>query len=145
MLSQRDPRELLPLTEAEFHILLALMEKDQHGFGLMEMIKKRTEGKVSLGPATMYRSLEQLQKKGLIEETNQPPEEGRSRRPRYYYHITGMGRDVAKEQALRQAELIKDAVSRIIHNEMPEQQQPDTDTWAGLQVLKKLRLSHNSS
>jgi hypothetical protein len=56
-----------------------------------------------------------------------------------------MGRDVAKEQALRQAELIKDAVSRIIHNEMPEQQQPDTDTWAGLQVLKKLRLSHNSS
>jgi DNA-binding PadR family transcriptional regulator len=92
----------------------------------------------------MYRSLEQLQKKELIEETNQPPEEGRSRRPRYYYHITGLGRDVAKEQALRQAELIKDAVDRIIHTEMPEQQ-ANADTWAGLQILKKLSLSHNSS
>jgi DNA-binding PadR family transcriptional regulator len=144
MLSQREPRDLLPLTEAEFNILLALMEKDQHGFGLMEMIKKQTEGKVSLGPATMYRSLEQLQKKELIEETDQPPEEGRSRRPRYYYRITGLGREVAKEQALHQAELIEKAIHQIIHNEAPDQQ-PNTDTWDGLQLLRKLRPKYNSS
>jgi DNA-binding PadR family transcriptional regulator len=143
MPSQRDPRDL-PLTEAEFHILLALMERDQHGFGLMDMIKQRTEGKISLGPATMYRSLEQLQKKELIEETDQPPEEGRSRRPRYYYRITGLGREITKEQALHQAELITDAVNRIIHTELPEQQ-TDTDSWIGLQLLRKLRPKHNPS
>jgi DNA-binding PadR family transcriptional regulator len=37
-----------------FHILLALADKDRHGYEIMREVDERSEGKVRLGPGTLY-------------------------------------------------------------------------------------------
>ena len=41
---QRRPEELLPLTPAVFHILLALADGEKHGYAIMQEIGERTGG-----------------------------------------------------------------------------------------------------
>ncbi len=65
----RDPAELLPLTPAVFHILLALSSGECHGYGIMLEVNKVTGGQLHLGPGTLYRSIQRMLIDGLIEET----------------------------------------------------------------------------
>lgn len=53
----RDPEELLPLSPAVFHILLALADAERHGYGIIKEVEARTEGRVRRreGPATLAR------------------------------------------------------------------------------------------
>jgi len=43
--------QFLPLPQAMFHILVALAEKDQHGYAIMQDVAARTGGKLKLSPA----------------------------------------------------------------------------------------------
>ncbi len=54
--AKRDPEALLPLTSAVFYILLALADAERHGYGIMQEIALRTDGKVHMGPGTLYGS-----------------------------------------------------------------------------------------
>src|SRR2546426_996199 len=42
-------KQLLPLTPAVFHILLALADEDRHGYSIMQHVAKTTEGAVRMG------------------------------------------------------------------------------------------------
>jgi DNA-binding PadR family transcriptional regulator len=53
----RDPDELLPLTPAIFHILLALAGGECHGYGIMQQVADLTDEQTQLGPGTLYRSI----------------------------------------------------------------------------------------
>ena len=57
-----------PLTEATYYILLALQEPN-HGYGMMQMIERITEGQVEIGPGTLYGALGKLEKQGAIQAT----------------------------------------------------------------------------
>ena len=48
----RDPDDLLPLTPAIFHILLALAGGECHGYAIMQQVSDLTEGQTHLGPGT---------------------------------------------------------------------------------------------
>src|ERR1017187_3805846 len=50
------PRDFLPLHANWFHILLSLVGKEQHGYGIMQEVLERTNGAVRLWPATLYGS-----------------------------------------------------------------------------------------
>ncbi len=41
----RGPRDLLPLTPAVLHILLALADEERHGYGIMREVEERTGGR----------------------------------------------------------------------------------------------------
>src|SRR2546423_14086695 len=81
----RDPEELLPLTPAVFHILLALADGERHGYGVIKEVDARTEGKVRMGPGTLYGSIKRMLEEGMIEEAGERPgPELCDGGPRYY-------------------------------------------------------------
>ena len=80
-----------PLTPAVFHILLVLSGGEKHGYGIMKMVEADSQGKVAMGPGTLYGSLKRMLDSGLISEgdTRVDPEMDDQRR--IYYQITDRG------------------------------------------------------
>jgi DNA-binding PadR family transcriptional regulator len=107
-----DPRNLLPLTPAVFHIILALAERECHGYGIMLEVERLTQGQLRLGPGTLYRSIQRMLADGLIEERKDAldPEEVDERRR--YYRLTKLGLEVARAEAQRLSQLVKAARQR---------------------------------
>lgn len=54
-----------PMTEAMYYVLLALMHPN-HGYQLMQAIEEVSNGRVKMGPGTLYGVLSRMQKDGLI-------------------------------------------------------------------------------
>lgn len=102
-----DPESLLPLKPAVFHILLSLADGEHHGYGIMREIYERTEGKLRLGPSTLYRSIKQMLADHLIEELDERPDPALDDERRRYYRLTGFGRRVAEAETARLAALVK--------------------------------------
>jgi DNA-binding PadR family transcriptional regulator len=108
----RTPESFLPLTPAVFHILLALADRECHGYHIMQEVDERTEGRVRLGPGTLYGSIKRLLADGLIEETEERPDPEMDDQRRRYYRMTDFGFRVASAEADRLARLVKTARSR---------------------------------
>lgn len=91
-----------PLKPAELEVLLALAGGERHGYGIRKDAEARSGGKVRLGPGALYRALDGLLGRGLVEEagTEGGTESGEGRRRRYY-RITGEGREAAAAEARR--------------------------------------------
>ncbi len=105
-----DAGSLLPLMASEFQILLALADKERHGYGIMSEVKVRTGGQVILGPGTLYGTIKRMLKQGLMKEVaaeRRDPSLGEERRK--YYRLTSLGRELAQAEALRLAQLVRDA------------------------------------
>ena len=107
MAKDRNPDDFLPLTPAMFHILLALADQDRHGYEIMREVDERTEGKVRLGPGTLYGSIKRMLGDELIEELDERPDPEMDDERRRYYRLSGFGRRVAVAEAERLAGLVK--------------------------------------
>ena len=107
-----DPELYLPLTPAMFHILLALADRERHGYHIMQEVDERTEGKVRLGPGTLYGSIKRMLADGMIEETDERPDPELDDERRRYYRLTAFGYRVARAEAERLARLVKTARSK---------------------------------
>ncbi|HEV7893106.1 MAG TPA: PadR family transcriptional regulator [Pyrinomonadaceae bacterium] len=105
----RDPEELLPLSPAVFHVLLALADAERHGYGIIKEVEARTEGRVRLGPGTLYGSIKRMLEEGLIEESDERPDSALDDERRRYYRLTGFGRRVASAEAGRLEGLVASA------------------------------------
>jgi DNA-binding PadR family transcriptional regulator len=105
----RNPQDLLPLTPAMFHILLALADRERHGYHIMQEVEERTEGNVRLGPGTLYGSIKRMLADGWIEETEERPDPEMDDERRRYYRLTDFGYRVATAEAERLARLVKSA------------------------------------
>jgi len=113
MASLPDPiPQLLPLPTATFHILLALMDDDRHGYAIIQDVAVRTAGHVRIGAGTLYRSIQRMLDHGLLEEVRQRPAPELDDERRRYYRITAFGRKVARAEASRLAELLRLARAR---------------------------------
>jgi DNA-binding PadR family transcriptional regulator len=110
--SKQNPEELLPLTPAVFHILLALAGGEKHGYGIMQEVAALTDGKIRLGPGTLYGSIRRLLAGELIEETDERPDPEMDDERRRYYRLTGFGRQVATAEAERLLQLVRQAQLR---------------------------------
>lgn len=97
----------LPLTAVEFEILLALAERDRHGYAIMRAVEKRSIGRVTLHPGTLYRALSRMLSRGLTEELDDRPTTDDARRR--YYRLTPLGRRVATSEAQRLAQQVNAA------------------------------------
>lgn len=105
--AKREPETLLPLTPAVFHILLALADTERHGYGIMQEIALRTDGKVRMGPGTLYGSIKRMLADGLIEESGERPDPALDDERRRYYRLTEFGLRVAQAEARRLSDLVQ--------------------------------------
>ena len=96
-----------PLPPAVFHILLALADGDQHGYAIIRAISANTDGRVRIGPGTLYRSIQQMLEAGLLTEVSERPAPDEDDERRRYYRITALGRKVARAEAERLAGLVR--------------------------------------
>ena len=101
--------ELLPLKQAHYLILLALTEGDMHGYAIKKRIEERTRGRVRLGAGSLYRSLGQLEERGLVEGSDWRPEPRLDDERRTYLRLTELGRRVAGAETDRLASLVASA------------------------------------
>ena len=104
-----DPADLLPLQPAVFHILIALADRDRHGYSIMQDVAQRTGGKVQLSAGTLYSSIRRMLEQGLIEELRESPDPANTDERRRYYRLTRYGRRAAAAEAARLNELLTQA------------------------------------
>ena len=102
--------DFLPLKPHWFHVLLSLLDEEQHGYGIMQEVLERTSGKVRLWPATLYGTIRKLMEEHLIEEAGERPKSTQDDARRRYYRLTRLGRQVLTAESERLEELV-----RIIH------------------------------
>ena len=95
-----------------FHIMLALADKERHGYDIMREVDERSEGKVRLGPGTLYGSIKRMLSDGLIEELDSRPDPELDDERRRYYRLTDLGRRIAIAEAERLERLVKSARSK---------------------------------
>lgn len=99
----------LPLTPAVFHVLLALAGRERHGYAIMQEVEETTQGRVAMGPGTLYGTLKRLLRVGWIAESEERPDPRIDDRRRRYYRLTELGRRVAAAEAARLEEAVADA------------------------------------
>lgn len=106
------PGDMLPLTPAVFHILLALADGEKHGYSIMQEVTRITNGAIRMGPGTLYGTIKRMLDAGLIEETDERPDPALDDERRRYYRLTAFGERVAQAEAARLALLLNVAHSK---------------------------------
>jgi DNA-binding PadR family transcriptional regulator len=95
-----------PLTPAVLHILLALSSGERHGYGIMKQVESESQGKVKMGPGTLYGSLGRMIEAGLIRECDKKVDRKLDDERRIYYAITGQGQATLAAELERYREVV---------------------------------------
>lgn len=101
-----DPRTSLPLTPAAFHIMLVLADGENHGYAIMREVAENTQGKMRLGPGSLYGTIKRMLADGWIEESDERPDPRLDDERRRYYRLTGLGRRLVQAEAERLEQLV---------------------------------------
>jgi DNA-binding PadR family transcriptional regulator len=96
-----DLEQILPLPTATFHILISLARHENHGYAIMLDIEKRTDGRFTIGPGTLYTSIKRMLKAGWIEESDARPDPELDDERRRYYRLTDLGLRVTRAEVAR--------------------------------------------
>lgn len=88
------------LTEPMYYVLLSLIEK-RHGYEIMKFIEEFTQGRVIIGPGTLYSLLSRFEEKDFIDLIST---EDRKK----IYLITEKGKELLNEELNRLKLLIED-------------------------------------
>jgi DNA-binding PadR family transcriptional regulator len=101
-----------PLTPAVLHILIALSTEERHGYGIMKQVEIDSNGRVRMGPGTLYGSLGRMLDAGLIRECDKRIDPAMDDERRIYYEITGVGRAALAAELERYREVVAVASSK---------------------------------
>ena len=98
-MDQHIKKVYIPMTETAFYILFCL-QKPNHGYGIVQMVEKMTEGAIRLAPGTMYGSLSKMEKDGVIKFIEEEDK-------RKIYEITELGLEILNIELNRIKRLYK--------------------------------------
>ncbi|MGD2070952.1 MAG: PadR family transcriptional regulator [Gemmatimonadota bacterium] len=98
------------LTDLAFNILVALAERDLHGYALVKQLREM-DGRASLRTGTVYAALARLEDAGWISTVAGHPGEDVDDRRRYY-RVTADGLQAARGEAVRLAAILDRAGDR---------------------------------
>jgi len=104
-----------PLTPAVFHILLALSTGERHGYGIMKQVETDSDGKVTMGPGTLYGSLKRMLDAGLVKESDKRVDPEMDDERRIYYQITGIGAKTLAGELERYKRIVSVAQERKLY------------------------------
>ena len=97
----------VPMTETGFYILLCL-QSPNHGYGVVQMVEKMTDGEIRLSPGTMYGSLSKMEKDRLIQFV-------REEEKRKLYVITELGMEVLQLEKKRIKRLYRNSTEDMVN------------------------------
>lgn len=98
-MDQHIKKVYIPMTETAFYILFCL-QKPNHGYGIVQMVEKMTEGAIRLAPGTMYGSLSKMENDGVIKFIKEEDK-------RKIYAITELGLEILNIELNRIKRLYK--------------------------------------
>lgn len=104
-MDQHIKKVYMPMTETAFYILFCL-QKPNHGYGIVQIVEKLTDGAIRLAPGTMYGSLSKMEKDGVIRFVREEDK-------RKIYEITELGTEVLSIELDRIKRLYKIAGGEI--------------------------------
>lgn len=107
-------RKLDPLPSAAFQILLSLVDEDLHGYAIMRQVEAQTDGRMRLGPGTLYSSIQTLLEARLIDEVSQHEDAKLGLARRRFYRLTAAGRKLVRSEAERLADLLRVARTKKV-------------------------------
>ena len=116
----RDPQDLLPLTPAMLHVLLALADGDKHGYAILKEVARRTADDVVLGAGTLYALVKRLLAEGMILETDERPDPALDDERRRYYRLSPFGRAVAMAEVQRLEAIVEQAHAKRLFAPTPK-------------------------
>jgi len=97
--SREDVDEFLPLRPVEFFVLAVLHDGELHGYGVVQEIARRTANRIEVKPGNLYRVLDRLMERGLLEEGGLGAADAHDDERRRYYAITELGIRVVRAEA----------------------------------------------
>src|SRR6187399_1879749 len=104
-----------PLTPAVLHILLALSTEERHGYAIMKQVESDSQGKVKMGPGTLYGSIARMTDAGLVRECDKRVDPEMDDERRIYYEVTDGGRAALEEELGRYRGVVAVAKGRWAH------------------------------
>lgn len=126
-----DARDLLPLTPAVLHILLALADGrrsagqengvGRHGYAVAQEVEEMTDGQIRMGPGTLYGSIQRMLTSGLIQEVARGTADGSEEdERRRYYRLTPLGSRALELELARLARVVVIARAKhLLHGPEP--------------------------
>jgi len=97
------------LSRDTLHILIAVAEREQHGYAILQKVRERTGGEVTLSPSTLYSAIRRLLEEGLIEELESRPDPKNDDERRRYYRISKAGRLAVTDEMRRLQQVLAQA------------------------------------
>jgi len=76
-----------PLSPAALQILAALAAEDLHGYGIIQAVSAQSQGKIRIGPGTLYDNLKRFMEQGWVRDLK-PASENEKR----LYRLTAPGK-----------------------------------------------------
>lgn len=95
------------LTESMFYVLMSFLHGEMCGIEIAEFVEQKTNGRVRLGPGTLYTLLGKFQDEHLIEETQT---DGRKRS----YRMTDQGRAAFLDELARLKACVHDGENELL-------------------------------
>ncbi len=106
--------EFIPVPSSVFHILLSLADQERHGYGIMQEVETMTQGRIQMGPGTLYGAIKRMISANLIEESDERPDPEQDDERRRYYRLTALGRRVLGAETQRLSDLVNVAGSKHV-------------------------------
>jgi DNA-binding PadR family transcriptional regulator len=97
---------MVELTLVETIMLAALSDRPRYGYELVQRMAEITDGRLQVRPGNLYRVLDRLMERGLLQESK-PDRDGDARRR--YFRSTAIGRRAAADQLGMYARVLKRA------------------------------------
>jgi DNA-binding PadR family transcriptional regulator len=113
----RAPASFLPLTHLTYHILLAVVDGDLHGYGIIKEIEASTAGELEPETGTLYAAIKRMCDDGLIAD-GEPPSGSSPDARRRYYRLTDLGRDVLLAESQRMLRLLSVAQQKQVLSDL---------------------------
>ena len=104
-MDQHIKKVYVPMTETAFYILMCL-RKANHGYGVVQMVEKMTDGMIRLAPGTMYGSLSKMEKDKVIKFVREEDK-------RKIFEITERGNEILQLELQRIERLYRIAQEEI--------------------------------
>lgn len=104
---------ILPLTPTVYHVLVALAEGPRHGYAVARDVEDLSDGRIVMGPGTLYGSLQRMQDQALIEEAGNPGDDALHADRRRYYRMTALGRAALRAESERLLRTVTVARARL--------------------------------
>lgn len=91
-----------PLSPAALQILAALATEDLHGYGIIQAVSAQSEGRIRIGPGTLYDNLKRFMEQGWVRDL-QP----RSDNEKRLYRLTAAGKAALSYEISRLDDLVR--------------------------------------